>query len=211
MLGCQKFCFVRESFCCLSPYLDRSQCQLDSCNSQSSFPPFAEWWKWQKVMWSLWRALLVLAECWSWSRCPKCFRLHSATRCMCFHHVCATGKKWQQQTWKWFCSSEKQACLPASANRNTSESANVYEVAEAEQTHSGGDVASCFSDTLKWIHKQNIWHVMFFLCLCLASCLPPSQLSPLHGQNLNLAVNQNSICTRILFTWRPWQRCTVHV
>lgn len=53
-----------------------------------------------------------------------------------------------------FGSSEKEVCLPVSANRNTNESANVYEVTEAKQTHSGGNVTSRFSDTLNWTRKQ---------------------------------------------------------
>lgn len=108
--------------------------------------------------------------------------------------------------------SSQQVCLPVSANRN--ESANVYEVTEALRTHSGGNVASCFSDRLKWTLTK-FWHGVFYFILFVfvflsgflsaslsahsCECNTVLQLSPLHGQNLNPAANQNQIL-RMLFS-----------
>lgn len=60
----------------------------------------------------------------------------------------ATGKPITGMNLGVFWFPQKQVCLPVSANRR--ERANVYEVTQALQTHSGGNVAACFSDRLKW-------------------------------------------------------------
>lgn len=99
------------------------------------------------------KALFLLTECWRCVQMGFIFLLHFAKRCMCFHCVFSTEKPMTGMNLKNnFGSSEKQVCLPVSANRNTHESANVHEVTEAK--HSGGNVASCFSDTLKWTQTQ---------------------------------------------------------
>lgn len=105
--------------------------------------------------------------------------------------------------WIIFGSSEKQVCLPVSANRNTNESANVYEVPEAEPTHSGGNlVASWFSDTPKWTHKhKNIWHTMLFSSpsFCPASCLPLSSFSTLTVESTSRAKLESSCQSKQCF------------
>ena len=140
---------------------------------------------------------------------------------MCFHCVFATETKTKKkkkpttdrnESLNYFGSSEKQVCLPVSANRNTNESANVYGVTGAEQTHSGGNVASWFSDAdVDSQTETSGTRCSSLLCpsVRLPVCLSPpsvhSQLSPLHGQNLNLAANQNNVLgfffLRILFTF----------
>lgn len=64
--------------------------------------------------------------------------MHVLSHCVSATEKPTTGMKLQII----FGSSEKQACLPVSANRNTNESANVYEVTAAKRTRSGGNVAS---------------------------------------------------------------------
>ena len=106
-----------------------------------------------------------------------CKMMHVLSLC-----ICDRKKKKpiadRNESLNYFGSSEKQVCLPVSANRNTNESANVYEVTEAEPTHSGGNlVASWFSDTLKWTHKhKHLAHDALLFSVFLSGFLSASLL-----------------------------------
>lgn len=90
----------------------------------------------------------------------------------CAFIVCLCYRKAndEKESWNNFGSSEKQVCLPVSANRNTNESANVYEVTEAKRIQ---------EETLPLVSQRHwsrlklkCWHVMFLCFLCLSVWLP---------------------------------------
>lgn len=172
-------------------------------------------------MWSTWRSS-VISTC---RMSLNVFNLHFAKWCMCFHCVFATGKKkkangGQEWIFELFLVPQRNKfvfqLVPTGTpmkvpmfTRSQKQSRHIQEETwspPGSQTRRSGLTNTKTSGT----RCSSLLRLSVRLPVCLSPPSAHSQLSPLHGQNLNLAANQNNVFMRILFTLWPCQRSTVH-